>query len=319
MQYLTTGQLGNACAPLPELPEGAEKEENEEAQEAFVNHPGNINRREARGGGQRRRSLRESASQTSLGRMFGMIKASISGKQGSSAPEAEPDFGVIILDWDDTLLPTSFIKQVVVQSLDEEDRDGPVPEKSPYFSDLQLHAGVVEELLRAASQVARVAIVTLATRWWVHVSAERYLPGLDLNLLLEELNLTVYPADRQSAMVKALAMSGRDPCKVAKKNAMLKCLKKLYGSSDSPWNVISIGDSTIEQEAIKECLSGSAKQKSLCKTVKLPESMSLGELRSELKQLVPLLPRLVSYSKDFDRNSGNLGNLERFGVRLIRI
>lgn len=315
--FASQGGFGNRCEPLPELAESEEFDSCEDRlHDGWPRGPS-----VAQKASDSRNSQRK---QTPLRTMLGKLRASMGGKPENVASDgkslASPDRAVIILDWDDTLLPTSFIKQVVVPGLDEDDRDGPVPPESHFFSELRLHAGVVEEILRAASQVARVAIVTLATRWWVHISAERYLPGLDLNLLLQELNLTVYPADRQSAMVKALAMSGRDPCKVAKKNAMLKCLKKLYYGIECPWNVISIGDSTIEQEAIKECVSGTAKQKSLCKTVKLPESMSLAELRSELQQLVPVLQRLVSYGKDFDRNSNNL---ERFGLgpagRLIRI
>merc|ERR1712232_3176 len=98
-----------------------------------------------------------------------------------------PENAVILIDWDDTLLPTTFIKQVVLPSLPLIEKGGPVPSDSRFHADLESHAKTVTNMLRAANQAGRVAIVTLATRWWVMTSAEWYFPGFDLEELLEEL------------------------------------------------------------------------------------------------------------------------------------
>lgn len=219
---------------------------------------------------------------------------------------------VIIFDWDDTLMPTTFIKETVIPTLRNKDED-PLTKESPYYSKFLWHAKVVEQLLRASTKVARVAIVTLATSYWVEGSASRFLPGLDFLLLLRELDINVYPADRQSPMVKEYAMSGKDPNRIAKVAAMSKCLKQTYhrGIHDT-WNVLSVGDSLIEREALKECCSLAQKRQAICKTVKLREQLGVAELSRELQSVIPHLRQLINNEEDFDRT---VGTLAQNGVR----
>merc|ERR1712070_941592 len=49
-----------------------------------------------------------------------------------------------------------------------------------------------EFVLRKALTLARVAIVTLSMAPWVPFSASRYLPGIDIEELLAELDIPVY-------------------------------------------------------------------------------------------------------------------------------
>lgn len=242
----------------------------------------------------------------SIGRSLKNLMGKKPGSVASGMTKDSP--GVIIFDWDDTLMPTTFVKQVVVPSLPLQDQERALTEQSPFYSRFVTHAAIVEELLRAASKVAHVAIVTLATNWWVETAAERYLPGLDFLALLRELDVVVYPADRQTPMVKAYALSGRDPSKVAKKAAMFKCLKSIYSGSTVMWNVLSVGDSAVEREALKECIASLAKKnsKAICKTVKIREYLGLPDLTKELQTLTPTLCQLVSTEEDFDRTVDNL-------------
>lgn len=236
------------------------------------------------------------------------------------APDALMGNAVVIFDWDDTLLPTSYLKHVVVPGLPVTEQDGPVEPQSPFYADLYAHAQIVEEILRAASKVAHVAIVTLATRWWVDISAARYLPALDFPSLLSELDVSVYPADRNSAMVKAYALSGRCPNRVAKKAAMSKCLKKIYSGSELPWNVLSVGDSPVEREALKEFIGGAGKRGSVCKTIKVRENLKVTELGKELQSLTPLMQPMVCHRDDFDRTVATVsGNGAWSKGKLLRI
>lgn len=232
---------------------------------------------------------------------------------------------VIIFDWDDTLMPTSFIKHRIWTQMTPEDRkrEACLDPSSPFYTQLVEHAQIVENILRSAREVARVAIVTLATRYWVTLSSQMYLPGLDLEALLVELDIEVHSADPNSKFCKLREALGQDPCKTAKRAAMQRCLKKLYANVDARWNVISIGDSTIEKEAIKECLklcASTSKRQPLCKTVKLRENMTLVELGQELKKLRPTLQRLVAYGRAFDRTQHTLGSMWQPAIsKLIRI
>mmetsp|Transcript_40830 Transcript_40830/g.73728 ORF Transcript_40830/g.73728 Transcript_40830/m.73728 type:complete len:497 (-) Transcript_40830:50-1540(-) len=118
----------------------------------------------------------------------------------SSVPASMPDFhspesSVIIFDWDDTLLPTTYILQDLMQT--ELENEGPVTEDMECFAALQAHAHVVEAMLRTARRFARVAIITNSLEPWVIASAKNYLPGLDMGSLLAELGIQVYYSRRR--------------------------------------------------------------------------------------------------------------------------
>jgi len=111
------------------------------------------------------------------------------------------DNSVIIFDWDDTLLPTTFILNSVIPSLPQKEREGAVPKSSVFYEDLAAHAHLVGFVLRVARRSARVALVTNSMSPWVVASATRYLPGLDMEALLSELGIPVYYARRHVSAV----------------------------------------------------------------------------------------------------------------------
>ncbi|CAE8673297.1 unnamed protein product [Polarella glacialis] len=161
---------------------------------------------EARGGSHSNPCLAGVGSCTGLIHGFvNFLKASILGShfQGLARPEFDAaENAVIIFDWDDTLLPTTFILQTVLMSLPEKDRAGVIPEESPYKAALAAHAHLVGFILRAARRVARVAIVSNSLSPWVSASAARYLPGLDVESLLQELDVPIYYSRRHLPDIK---------------------------------------------------------------------------------------------------------------------
>lgn len=225
------------------------------------------------------------------------------------APPFNRDNAVIILDWDDTLIATHFIQHVIAPGppINERECASPIPPHSPYYEALLSHARVVDQVLRKAREVARVAVVTLACKQWFEKSAARYFPSFDLCSVLQELQIEVFHADRQSPLAKALAQAGSDPSRVAKKTAMTSCLKKMYSGSPEQWNVVSIGDSACEREALKECLKSLQKDKrngpALCKTVKMRSNPTLKQLTGELESLLQKLQSLVLWNASFDRHA----------------
>lgn len=215
-----------------------------------------------------------------------------------STPAEDP--AVIMFDWDDTLLPTWYITDVVRPCLAK--RDEPLSPSSPFWEPLAAHARAVAAMLTAARQVARVAIITLAQRPWVDHSADIFLPELHLSELLIELDIPVYYAREHVVRGQAYAArmdEGVDMFMVAKRNAMVKCLRHIGPKHVARLHVLSIGDSSVELQAIKEVL-WSSDEDSLCKTVKLMSDPPVQHLTDELQVITSWICQMVSYDQDFD-------------------
>jgi hypothetical protein len=222
------------------------------------------------------------------------------------APADFPDDTVIIFDWDDTLFPTWFVSEVVVPCLPTNtSSDSVLPDDSPFAEALVRHAHIVRQLLSTAREIGRVGIVTLAQRPWVLSSARRFWPGIDFKQILQDLEIPIIYAReclRKPVISQAKEEEGVNIFTIAKQAAMIKVLKKLYGKR--PWtNIISIGDSIVERDAITELLWGHDQESDRtprCKTVKLMEEPSTEQLGAELVLLCKWLRSLASHQEDFD-------------------
>lgn len=225
----------------------------------------------------------------------------------------KPQDTVILFDWDDTLFPTWFVVNVILPcSPKTEDAhrwqdSQPLPETSPFLEPLRRHAETVKHVLLEALQAGRVGIVTLAQRPWVESSALRYLPGLDLPQMLQDLDIPVIYAReclKKHMTAKAQVEEGVCLFTMAKQEAMKKVLKKLYGKNAAWKNVLSIGDSTVERNAITEVLwaheDGETNRMPSCKTVKLMEEPSVEQLNAQLLLLSMWLRSMASHHDDFD-------------------
>jgi hypothetical protein len=201
-----------------------------------------------------------------------------------------PSNAVIIFDWDDTLFPTWFL------GCGSQD---PLLSTSSNQEAFLRHGETVLAALRGAREVARVAIVTLASKEWVHSKCELILPGGGFTRELRSLGISIYYADREH--------QENDGSRVlSKKHAMAKCLGRMYGGLRSVrWNVLSIGDSTVEQRALKALL-GEHSRGALCKTVKFPSEPTLEQLTGALESVLPQLRHMVQHTKDFDRTSSDI-------------
>jgi hypothetical protein len=215
---------------------------------------------------------------------------------------------VFIFDWDDTLFPTWFVSEVVMPCLPPDakwDTNRVLPADSPFSESLANHAQTVRALLTIARGIGRVGIVTLAQRPWVLSSAKRFWPSLDIEQLLKDLDIPIIYAReclRRPMISQAKVEEGVNIFTIAKQAAMLKALKKLYGRN--PWkNVISIGDSIVERDAITEVLWGHDQDSDAvpcCKTVKLMGEPSPEQLGAELTLLGMWLRSMATHAEDFD-------------------
>jgi len=215
----------------------------------------------------------------------------------------------IIFDWDDTLLPTSFLMEAMEMCMPSGGRrrhsggmsSGRLPANFPCSGALQKHEDTVRRMLTSARAAASVAIVTAAARPWVVESADKFLPGLNLASLLQDLDIPVYYANEHSLPVD----TNLESSVARKRNAMLEFLQGYVGGKEFV-NVLSIGDSAVEKNAAQAAIrrdpaeDGSANDCALCKTVKLMDDPSLKQLSEQLQLIEPQLDRLVAHCTDLD-------------------
>jgi len=219
-----------------------------------------------------------------------------------------PENSIIFFDWDDTLLPTAFIKDVH-HTCPPKYKYSATPRHNamqglPCFPAFQRHATLVQRVLTTARSVAHVAIVTLADRSWLS-SSDQYLPGLKLAELLKELEIPVYHALEHSHQNNE---GDRDDYLIDSKcRAMTEFLKHIYPGNGTRINALCIGDSLIEKDAIKKAVDTfetnnetSVAWPPLCKRVKLIENPSLKQLSVQLDFITNWMDHMVAHDTCFD-------------------
>lgn len=204
---------------------------------------------------------------------------------------------VLVLDWDDTIFPTTFVRKDCGldwrYSVEHQVRPGPA--RDELEAALKNLGEKVETLIRYACKVATVVIVTLAKSPWVVKSMQNFMPNLEA--VLRE--------------CKAIAMQGE--------------FKSMYGASEGAIkNLISFGDSDFERLALQSSAEefvtvnaegGTIGERGLtsqwtsqdgsvkrlyAKTVKMLEEPSCEELVAEVVLLTSWLDAVVNKDEGFD-------------------
>jgi len=193
--------------------------------------------------------------------------------------DAHKESTVIFVDWDDTLLCSSYLSGAGYR-LDSE-----LESSSPIDRELKELESSVVGLLRLAMSFGEVHIVTNAETGWVQLSAKKFLPG-------------VVPVLDQ---VKVL--SARSTYEAMFPDAPVKwkfCAfqEKLFSDSKSPKNVISFGDSHVEREAVRAVTRGIPNTKT--KSVKFAEKPSMEQLRRQLELVTNCFQYIHSHEGDLD-------------------
>jgi len=193
--------------------------------------------------------------------------------------DAHKESTVIFVDWDDTLLCSSYLSGAGYR-LDSE-----LESSSAIDRELKELESSVIGLLRLAMSFGEVHIVTNAETGWVQLSAKKFLPG-------------VVPVLDQ---VKVL--SARSTYETMFPDAPVKwkfCAfqEKLFSDSKSPKNVISFGDSHVEREAVRAVTRGIPNTKT--KSVKFAEKPSMEQLRRQLELVTNCFQYIHSHEGDLD-------------------
>eukprot|EP00451_Oxyrrhis_marina_P054610 CAMPEP_0204502784 /NCGR_PEP_ID=MMETSP0471-20130131/101994_1 /ASSEMBLY_ACC=CAM_ASM_000602 /TAXON_ID=2969 /ORGANISM="Oxyrrhis marina" /LENGTH=261 /DNA_ID=CAMNT_0051507559 /DNA_START=11 /DNA_END=796 /DNA_ORIENTATION=+ len=180
-----------------------------------------------------------------------------------------PSDTIILVDWDDTLLPTTFLKNCGLL------HSRVVPDE--VAAALEVHAAKVEELIRTLETLGRVAIVTGAGGDWVEHTNKTFLKISNLP-----------PAVSARSVYGYL---GEDPLRW-KEAAFRAAIAS--APTQSGWkNVVSIGDAYVEAEALRRACSCSPH--TIPKTLKMLDQPDLWQLTQELALICSRLDSFVSF------------------------
>lgn len=240
----------------------------------------------------------------------------------------QPDNVLIVIDWDDTILPTTWLAmrpwfrnwvrgkgsvETALEGADQKDREK--------LAELDLAA---RSFIQTACHLGRPFFVTLAQRPWVERSMKAVLP--QLAELWETCGLTVSYAEEE--VLPTSERSGcwcKKPCKAGqledavfelqkrsdqKRKVMHRLLRRFYKKTDNIWlNVVSFGDGAAERSALQEIAFWHENPPSpesgelldfRAKSVQLFEEPDCAQLTGQLKVLQEWLPVLVSLDQDLD-------------------
>lgn len=152
------------------------------------------------------------------------------------------DQTAVVLDWDDTLFPTSFLKRsgFKLGAPVDQQLNMRMEELNDVLEAIDECQAAAESLLRCAQNFGRVIIVTLSSRLGVRM-CERLYPRVFEFLKASQINI-VHAIDNEQVNS---AISGARLKAIAISNELNRFYSQYKGQS---WkNVISIGDSNIER------------------------------------------------------------------------
>lgn len=181
---------------------------------------------------------------------------------------------VIIFDWDDTLLCTSFLNL-------RQDQDHLPPVIERHLRGIEAAA---KKLLEMAQRLGHTFIITNAMNGWVEYSAAKYVK--DLLPVLQKVRVI-------SARGKYEAQFPNEVSKW-KINAFLEVQRQL--DSQIITNLISLGDSNFEMDAVH--VMGKEFAQALVKTIKFRENPSPEELLKQLELVSQKFERIIENARN---------------------
>lgn len=156
--------------------------------------------------------------------------------------ENSRDRTVVVLDWDDTLCPSTVLQE---KHLVPKFGATKVELSDEMAHELSLVEAAVQSLLEEATSYGPVFIVTAAEKGWVEMSSELFLPALVEPLAHED----VHVVSARSWYEKEFGYDGRT---MDWKEETFKVIANECFSQDddfeSSFNLVSIGDSMVERD-----------------------------------------------------------------------
>jgi len=198
---------------------------------------------------------------------------------------------VMIFDWDDTVLPSSWVQEQGLR-LDDESYLSEWQE-----AELTEMATIASETLRVAKRLGTVVLVTNAERGWIELSCQKFMPSLAASL--EGVNLlsarTTYERpDVASPFEWKLRAFESELDRIFGDVMGSEASSETYGRK----NIISLGDSAHEREALIHATS----QIPNCRTksLKFVERPDIEQLRKQHALIVGCFRRIVHHDGNLD-------------------
>jgi len=247
---------------------------------------------------------------------------------GSQAEYFKPEQTIILFDWDDTLCPSNWIRK----NRPDLSFFRAAPPEERYQKPLRQLQDVVEAVLKQSMKMGKVIIVTNAMDPWVETSCRNFLPklmplvselpviyarsifdaqgcdpltampgmynALGQNKLLETCNQRLMRQDDQFRGCEQLQPQ------LWKELAFEQEIAGFYSRyAHQSWkNVISIGDSIFERDAVRRVVLNRPTHEKRCrtKTAKLLDEPAIDELIAQVRVIHESLSMMVQYDGNLD-------------------
>jgi len=190
---------------------------------------------------------------------------------------------VTVFDWDDTLLPSSFLSS---QGYRIDSNKEMSSEMKKQLS--QLESSVVGFIELALAKGDKVYIITNAERGWVELSAQKFLPSVvPLLSRLEVISARSTYEDRFP----------ESPLQW-KYYAFQHNLAKAFTDDLKSKSVISFGDSHVERQVVRAVAKSF--HNSMAKSIKFAERPSLEQLRRQVELVTKCFQNIYCHQGDLD-------------------
>ena len=190
---------------------------------------------------------------------------------------------LILLDWDDTLFPTSWVMRHNINLLNSYNKWKYIP----VFKELDK---TLYSFLQNLKQYGKILIITNATADWINCSVSvlpKTKPLIDTIKIISARELF---ESKYSDMMEW------------KKNTFKYVIGKEIHNNNKLMNIISIGDADYEYRALIDLYRWNRKNKKLLKSIKLMNNPSQKMLIDQLVVLNKAIPDICTKSKHIDWN-----------------
>jgi len=263
-----------------------------------------------------------------------LASKSLLGRRNSQALFADKSQTLLIFDWDDTLFPTTYVRDDLDLSWNKPLKEQSLSwgEKAEVGKKLDACAAHVVDLLKSASSFGKVVLVTLARAPWVSESCKNFY--VSVGRLINQLKVPiVYAQEGIQVDYNKSQMSSDEEIErfwsAVKGKAIARECRQFYSQYEGQsWkNVISIGDSDFERLGTQSAMEDYMKERGIeqdgqlvdvnghmykvrTKTFKMVDEPTIEELTVEVEMLKAWLPLMVKLDSSFDVNLNNADDPE---------
>ena len=194
---------------------------------------------------------------------------------------------VFIFDWDDTLLPSTWLRKRGI-GVNYDGCTGVTAEMMEACAVLEPH---VKALLTSAKEYGQVFIVTNATRGWLQISAMTFMPSV----------AALIPSFTVISAADLYDVYYDNPTIWKKLAFQNEVLTLAFPTQPAKRTVISIGDGEYEREALKHIAADAVPGSMLAKSVKFMDSPTPDMLERQLASTLREMDMIATVPESFDR------------------